>query len=159
MKIKNIVEEDFINYKIPSMFIIFPTCNFKCEKECGVRCCQNSGLALQKDIEVDISNIVERYMSNPITSAIVCGGMEPMDSWDSLLSLIALLRYRTADPIIIYTGYTEEEVKDKIEILKSYNNIIMKFGRFVPNQQSHYDEVLGVSLASDNQYGKVISLW
>lgn len=159
MKIKNIVEEDFINYKLPSMFIIFPTCNFKCEKECGVRCCQNSELTLQPNIEVSIASIVDRYISNPITSAIVCGGMEPLDSWDELICLIMNLRYRTVDPIVIYTGYKEDEVQDKIETLKLYENIIVKFGRFIPNQQPHYDDVLGVQLASDNQYGKVISPW
>ena len=42
-------------------------------------------------------------------------------------------------------------------ILKKYSNIIIKFGRFIPNQKPHYDPVLGVELASDNQYGEKIS--
>ena len=37
--------------------------------------------------------------------------------------------------------------------IKSYG-IIVKFGRFRPNQEPHYDEVLGVNLISDNQYAK-----
>ena len=45
----------------------------------------------------------------------------------------------------------------KINILKQYPNIIIKFGRFKPNQKSHYDDVLGVNLISDNQYGEKIS--
>ena len=44
-----------------------------------------------------------------------------------------------------------------INNLKQFPNIIIKFGRFIPNQQSHYDEVLGINLASDNQYAKKIS--
>ena len=32
--------------------------------------------------------------------------------------------------------------------------IIVKFGRFRPNQEKHFDEVLGIYLASNNQYGK-----
>ena len=36
-------------------------------------------------------------------------------------------------------------------------NIIIKFGRFVPMQQPHFDPILGVNLASDNQYAKQIS--
>ena len=39
-------------------------------------------------------------------------------------------------------------------ILKKYKNIIVKFGRFIPNQEKQYDEVLGVYLASNNQYGE-----
>jgi len=33
-------------------------------------------------------------------------------------------------------------------------NIIVKFGRYRPNQEKHYDKILGVFLASDNQYAK-----
>ena len=60
------------------------------------------------------------------------------------------------DDIVIYTGYTEAECKASCYIydLLRYKNIIIKFGRFVPNQEPHYDEVLGVMLASDNQYAK-----
>ena len=50
----------------------------------------------------------------------------------------------------------EEEIKNQLQYLRAYRNIIVKFGRFVPNQQSHYDETLGVYLASDNQYAKRI---
>ena len=35
-----------------------------------------------------------------------------------------------------------------------YDNIVVKFGRFRPNQDPHYDNVLGVKLASNNQYAK-----
>ena len=39
----------------------------------------------------------------------------------------------------------------------NFNNIIVKFGRFIPNQESHYDEILEVNLASPNQYARKIS--
>ena len=39
-------------------------------------------------------------------------------------------------------------------ICSNYDNIIIKFGRYIPNQQSHFDIVLGVNLASDNQYAE-----
>ena len=38
--------------------------------------------------------------------------------------------------------------------LKKYKNIIMKFGRYIPNKKKHYDPVLGVYLASNNQFGE-----
>ena len=31
MVVKGIVDEDFVNYKVPSMTIMFPYCDFKCE--------------------------------------------------------------------------------------------------------------------------------
>lgn len=80
-----------------------------------------------------------------------------MDSKEDLLELISELRLFYDDPVIIYTGYYKEEILDIIEQLKHYTNIIVKFGRFIPNQQKHYDEVLGVYLASDNQYAEMIS--
>ena len=96
-------------------------------------------------------------MNNKITSAIVCGGLEPFDSWSDMYFLIQMLRKQTNDDIVIYTGYTEEEVKDKVYLLDLFPNIIIKYGRYIPNQQPHYDEILGVNLASDNQYAKKIS--
>lgn len=157
MIIKQLVDEDFVNYKKPSMFIAFPFCTFKCEKECGLKMCQNSELIQSPDIEIKPLRIVERYISNPITKAIVLGGLEPFDSWRDLKSLVSLLRTQTLDDIVIYTGYKEEEIETQLQYLCIYPNIIIKFGRFVPNQTPHYDNVLGVNLASDNQYAKYIS--
>jgi hypothetical protein len=159
MKLKGIIEEDFVQYKKPSMFLIFPKCSFKCDKECGRPICQNGALANSEEIEIDIKqDIIWKYMNNPITEAIVCGGLEPFDSWEDLKCLIMNLRYYTPDDIVIYTGYKEEEVdKDILSWLDLYGNIIIKFGRFIPNRPTKYDKILGVTLASDNQYAKRLS--
>ena len=157
MIVKQLLDEDFVNYKKPSMFIGFPSCTWKCERECGEHCCQNSALAQSPNINIDAKALVERYMANPITHAVVCGGLEPMDSWNELQYFIMTFRHWCNDEIVIYTGYKEEEIQDKIEWLKLYGPIIVKFGRYVPNDTPHYDEVLGVHLASKNQYAKVIS--
>lgn len=155
MEIKGLLDEDFVNYKRPSMFIVFPHCTFKCEKECGVRCCQNSELAASKSIDVDIKTIAQRYKNNLITQAIVCGGLEPMDSFDDLVSLVKYIRHMGInDEIIVYTGYNKSEIVNKTRVLSKFGNIIVKYGRFIPNQEKHYDEVLGVYLASDNQYAE-----
>ena len=158
LKIKQLLDEDFVNYKKPSMFIGFPSCTWKCEKECGQKMCQNKELALFPNIEVSYETIVDRYMQNPITKAIVCGGLEPFDNWEDLVNLIHEFRKHTQDFIIIYSGFYLSEINDKVEYLKqNYDNIIIKFGRFVPNQEPHYDEVLGIKLASPNQYAERIS--
>lgn len=153
MKIISIVSEDFINYKLPSMYIILPYCSFKCDKECGRPICQNSALAREKVINMPDSRILEFYEKNPITRAIVLGGLEPFDSED-LENFIDHFRTKFQDKIVIYTGYTEKEVKQKFEWIFSYKNIVIKFGRFVPNDQPHFDDILGVNLASLNQYAK-----
>lgn len=149
--------EDFTNYKKPSMYIAFPSCTFKCERECGQKICQNSSLVQSKTLEVGVKSIVNKYINNTITSAIVIGGLEPFDSKEDLFILISYLRVSTQDDIVIYTGYKEEEIKNQLQYLRAYRNIIIKFGRFIPNQQPHYDDVLGVMLASDNQYAERIS--
>ena len=157
MNIKYIVDEDIVNYKECSMFIGFPFCSFKCEKECGINCCQNSVLAKSPNIEINAENLIDRYLRNPITSAVVFGGLEPFDSWGDVYTLVTKLRTYRLDTIVIFTGYKETEISDKIEALKKFPNIIVKFGRFIPNQPSHKDELLGVTLASPNQYAKKIS--
>lgn len=157
MLIKDIIYEDFANYKKPSMFIIFPFCTFKCEKDCGVQCCQNSGLATQPNVKVDTMDVIWNYLKNPITSAVVCGGLEPFNSWNDLIELVSILREYTYDDIVIYTGYNKSEIEKYIEYLKEYKNIIIKFGRFIPNSEQKYDEILGANLASNNQYAERIS--
>ena len=157
MKIKGIIFEDFINYKKPSMVIEFPYCNFKCDKECGQKVCQNSDLVNSPNEDISIIRIVKIYMENNITNAIVFQGLEPFDSKHDLYQLIKVFREYTKDDIVIYTGYTEEELDYEIQVLKRlFKNIIIKFGRFIPNQPSYYDETLGVFLASSNQYAKKI---
>ena len=138
------------------MFIGFPTCDWKCERDCGKKMCQNSELAKAPDIEMSYDEIVDRYMNNDMTSAIVFGGLEPMLSPADVVRLIHCFRQKTDDDIIIYTGYNENEVQI-IPYLTPYKNIIIKFGRYVPDQEPHMDDVLGVKLASNNQFAKRIS--
>ena len=157
MKIKGIIFEDFINYKKPSMVIEFPYCTFKCDKECGLQVCQNSHLAKSLTYDIPIDKIVTDYLKNSITNAIVFQGLEPFDSKEDLYQLIKVFRKYTQDDIVIYTGYTEKEISNEIEILKRlFKNIIIKFGRFIPDSPHCYDEILGVFLTSSNQYAKKI---
>lgn len=157
MLIKDINECDFINYKKISMFIIFPFCTFKCDKEFGITLCQNLALTKEPNLSISNAEIINRYINNPITKSIVMGGLEPFDSWDDVYSFIQEFRTICDDDIVIYTGYNENEIQDKIILLKKFRNIIVKFGRYQPNQEKHFDSVLGVNLASNNQYAKKIS--
>lgn len=157
MKIKGIISEDFVNYKKPSMVIEFPYCSFKCDKECGQQVCQNSELVQSPTYDIPINKIVLHYLKNDITEAIIMQGLEPFDSKENLYQLIKFFRKYTDDDIVIYTGYTENELDLEIQFLKRvFKNIIVKFGRFIPDQPHHYDEILGVILTSPNQYAKKI---
>lgn len=161
MIVKSIESERFQDYKLPAMFIAFPNCTFKCEKECKKQVCQNNAIANVPEITVSSEAIIEKYLKNPITKAVICGGLEPLDSFDELSNFIHQLRntYHCNDTVVIYTGYTKQECDEFgwLSKLKKFKNIIIKFGRFIPNQKPHYDEILGVTLASDNQYAEVIS--
>ena len=154
MEIKNLVDEDFVNYKCPSMFIGMPTCSFKCDKECGQPICQNSALAAAPSIEIDNKEIIERYLSNPITEAIVFGGLEPFDDFNEIYTFIADFRQYRKDDIVIYTGYYPDEISSYLDRLSVFENIIIKFGRFIPNKPHRFDELLGVQLSSDNQWSE-----
>ena len=156
MIVKGLIDEDFINYKKPSMVIEMPYCTFKCDMECGEQVCQNSALTHAPNISVSIQSLIDRYMNNAITKAVIFQVLEPFDSFDELYEFCKMFRQYSQDDIVIYSGYTEQEIEPKISILSEYNNIIVKFGRFIPNSLHKFDNTLGVELASDNQYAKFI---
>lgn len=160
MKLVNLIQEDFTNYKYPSMFLGFPYCTGKCNLSNGHIVCQNEQLQNAKKIEISIPELLELYQKNNISKAVVCGGLEPFDSFMDLIQFIESFRKISNDDIVIYTGYEENEpqadiVIQNIKRLKIYN-VIVKFGRYIEGDEPHYDKLLGVKLASNNQYGKRI---
>jgi hypothetical protein len=159
IKLVGIIFDDFTNYQYPCMTLETPYCDFKCDRECGVQVCQNCALAHADIYTYEIYNIIRTYLSDDITKAIVFQGLEPFDnrSFQEVLDFIDTFREYSSDDIIIYTGFKEEEIGSKIDILKKQKNIIVKFGRFIPDQPQHFDEVLGIDLASPNQYARRIS--
>lgn len=160
MLIKSIQDEDFVNYHKASMFIGNCYCDWKCclEGHLPLETCQNHQIMAQPNIDCSDEIIYQRYIANPITTSIVIGGLEPFLQFEEMVSLIRYFRENGCnDDFVIYTGYYPNEIEDQIEELKQYKNIVIKFGRYIPNHQNHYDEVLGVSLVSNNQYGEKIS--
>lgn len=159
MVLKGVIHEDFVNYKVPAMYLAFPMCTFKCDKLNGCQVCQNESLADNaRCYVISPDDIYKQFVENPIAEAIVCSGLEPFDSVEDVLDLVDTFRtkYKCMSDIVIYTGYTEEEVlnDERMRKVLNYKNIVVKYGRFLMNQPSHYDEVLGVNLASPNQYAK-----
>lgn len=158
MKLKTVITEHFQDYKYPNMYLAFPSCTFKCERECGQAICHNSVLATRLTKVYDVDQLIDEYLANPITTAVVCGGLEPLDSFEDLCSFISALRARGCeDDIVIYTGYEKSEVTDQISQLSQWKNIVLKFGRFRPGETSSFNPILGITLASPNQWAERIS--
>ncbi len=172
MKLVNLIEEDFVNYREPGMFLGFPNCSGKCNSP-GCTVCQNEDLrhVPERDlIDISVEEIIERYKSNRVSKALICGGLEPFDSFGDLKDLCTkwgetfdiIYPIHLYNPIIIYTGYYPFEIIDKINALSSamveYSTIVfVKYGRFIPGHNPHWDPILGVDLASDNQYAESLS--
>lgn len=159
MRVKGLVDEDFVNYKLPCMYIATCFCDWKCCHEANISesVCQNSDLNYEKIVEISADEIFRRYINNNISEAIVIAGLEPMKQFDEICNIIRHFRQNGCnDTFVIYTGYYPEEISEEIKKLASFKNITFKFGRFIPNHKPHYDAVLGVNLASDNQYGEAI---
>ena len=173
MRIKAIKPDDFTNYKDPegwsSLFIGMGTCDWKCCIAAGipVETCQNSKLAQAPIVELKAMDLLKRYVRE--SGSVVVGGLEPFNDMESLKELatayrdfVSYLNSETElDKLVIYTGYNPDEVINRVEeiynIVKGKLTLIVKFGRFVPGHKPHIDKVLGVDLASDNQYARVIT--
>ena len=139
------------------MFIGTAICDWKCCREANCNICQNLPLAKAPTLDIDDKWLAEQYINNPLTNAIVYGGLEPLDQFDELLASIDAFRAVTNDDIVIYTGYYPKEITEKILELQKRSNIIVKFGRFKPNANHINDKILGVELSSDNQWAEKIS--
>lgn len=156
MKIRNLMDEDIVNYKKTAMFIATCFCDFKCCKELNldICICQNSPITKTDIVDMPNEKIIKRYLKNKLTKAIVFGGLEPFKQYDELIEFIKDFRAKSDDDIVIYTGYNKNEIN--LDEIKKFKNIIIKFGRYIPGHKVHFDEVLGVNLASDNQYAEII---
>lgn len=159
MKVKGIVPEDFTNYRLPSMFIISSMCDWKCCTEQGldIKVCQNQQLVNTKTFEASNEALYRLFHNNDITKAVVIGGLEPFLQFNEICELIKFFRDQGEGcEFVIYSGYNSDEIEHEVSILSEYKNIVVKFGRYSPNRPSKYDEVLGITLASDNQYAQII---
>lgn len=160
MIVKLVKVDDCAQYKKPCLVLCFPSCTWKCCIEAGISIsvCQNQEMCAMKDIDVSPEEAYIMYQNSIFSKAICCSGLEPMLQFDDVLSLLKYFReHGCDDDFVVYTGYYRHEIEDKISQLAKYKNVVVKYGRYVPNNEKHFDKVLGVWLASDNQYGERIS--
>jgi len=146
------IRETFIDYKKVGLYVSGTKCNLNCKM------CFNDKLKHSPTIKINSLSFVENYIiNNKIIESVIFSGLNWFDTFEDLIRLIQCIRLYSNIDIVIYTGYKENELLVEIEYLKKYNNIIVKFGEYIPNDNSIFDETLGVSLSSSNQYAKKIS--
>jgi len=157
MEIKGMFET-LTDYKKTSLIILTKICDFKCENEglCKKCTCQNSELTNLKTINISNKSIIELFKNNFLVDTIIFGGLEPFLQFEEVYEFIKEFRKQFQDDIVIYTGYYPEEIKEQIQELKEFTNIIIKFGRYIQDSKPIYSEVLGITLASENQFAKRI---
>ena len=122
IKLKGLVDEDVVNYRKTSMFIIFPSCDFKCEKECGRAVCQNSSLAKAPILSYDDKEIIEEN-SKSLIEAIVNmknGSVITIELEDGCVEYITRTKWFDTNLIIVggigriktttFTFYDDEEI-------------------------------------------------
>ncbi len=154
MLVKEVIFEDFVNYRVPCMFIGTCRCDWKCHSDCPDAVCQNMDISRYPDVAVDDDRLIGEYLENPLTKAVVFGGLEPMLQFDEVYGFICKFRKRCQDDAVIYTGYYPEEIPGQIEKLRPAGNVVMKFGRYRSGGTPHFDEVLGVELSNAEQFGR-----
>jgi pyruvate-formate lyase-activating enzyme len=155
------LEENNINhYYKNGLLIATISCSFKClkEQDLPMSICQNSHIGNLPTMEKEIEEVIkENYINNPLQECIIFAGLEPLDQFEEVLNFVKTFRKYKQDDIVIYAGYNKDEIIDKVEILKQYTNIIIKFGRFIKDSEKIFDDVLKIKLASKNQYAVKIS--
>jgi len=155
MKLKNIIREDYLNYKKCSLYLAFSQCKLYCED------CFNFGLRDQENIIISAKTIIDWHSSNLFEEAIICSGLNPFDSFEDLEELVReCYKENYSCDLIIFTGYEKKDIEDKIytltKIKHSDQKIIIKYGRYDKYQvESIYDDNLGIYLPL-NQYSEVI---
>ena len=163
MRVRKLLTERFQDYKVPSMYLAACFCDWKCCPD-KPYVCQNNPVANLPVTDIPDDEILDIYLSDPITEAIIIAGLEPLLQANEVCSLIRRAAERAIrTTFVIYTGYTVCEARDIgfFDELKATGygkdvQVIIKYGRYVPDQQPHFDEVLGVDLVSDNQYAEII---
>jgi len=152
MRLKQIIDESFGDFKQCSMLLVADKCTFKCEG------CQNKHLMLLETQEFPDEEILERFLNNPISEAIVIGGLEPFEQLSEVVHFISkATEMKLSVPIVVYTGFDMEDYdlywSGFEPAAKSYDGpVIVKFGRYIQGSKPYFNKDLGVTLISDNQY-------
>lgn len=149
--------EVFQDYKKSALLFCTCYCDWKCCTDAGIdiSVCQNQKITQQKEIEVSFESVLKK-VNQSVTDAVIFGGLEPFMQTDEVVQCIEYLReHGVTKDIVIYTGYNLLEIENITLYRLACQNVILKVGRYKPDEPNHdvIDSVLGVKLATRNQYG------
>lgn len=154
IRLKDAVEV-FQDYKKSALLFSTCYCDWKCCHEAGVDIdiCQNQKVSQQREVTLPFESILKK-VNQSFTDAVIFGGLEPILQADEVVQCIEYLRkHGVKKDIVVYTGYYLEEIDPETLAYLALNDCILKCGRFIPDRKPKFDAVLGITLASDNQYG------
>lgn len=120
-----------------------------CNKNC-VNCMSSDLKEKHSGIDISPTKIVESITSNNVAiDGITISGGEPFLQFDELYELLRELNKKSIDDIIIYTGYTLEELTEKfpaeIDDIKSLVSVLVD-GEYI----DHLNDNIGLR-GSNNQ--------
>ena len=61
----------------------------------------------------------------PLVDGITISGGEPFDQFDALLAIVSQLREKTKVDILVYTGYSIEDINDQLQQIKPYIDVLI----------------------------------
>ncbi|MCX8727367.1 4Fe-4S single cluster domain-containing protein [Gilliamella sp. B2838] len=61
----------------------------------------------------------------PLIDGITISGGEPFDQFEALLAIVVQLRKKTKVDILVYTGYSVEDITDQLQQIKPYIDVLI----------------------------------
>lgn len=150
IKVRSLVDEDTGHYKETSFFIETSLAPLSLDE----------GFNFSMKVARLLSwNLISHYMDNPLMTAIVFKGDEPFQQYEGIFHFIKLLREDRfcMDTVVIYSDLSRADIHEEVERLKIFPNIIVKFEPHIREYPPYFDNLLGATLSSDNQYALKIS--
>lgn len=145
------VRETITDYRKSTLYLCGYICTLGCKD------CFHNELKKNHPTTLSIEKLFTDYISTTSCDAILFSGLNWLEQIEELFVLIHYIRSNHINKdIVIYTGYDKHEISDKIAMLSKFDNIIIKYGRFDATLPPRYDDVLGITLASSNQWAELL---
>ncbi|MGL4570829.1 MAG: 4Fe-4S cluster-binding domain-containing protein [Clostridium sp.] len=145
IRTKGIVHERVEDAPFIGALISAVDCRFNCKG------CFNQHIKELPTIKMDSDDIIEEVKVNPFNEGIILAGLEWSLQPDELRALIHAALDKDLK-IIIYSGLTEEEFKEKFsDIYNLKKNLYFKFGKYDESLKTSDNIQYDVKLATSNQ--------
>lgn len=100
--------------------IWFQGCSLRCEG-----CISVDTWATAKTL-IPIEQLMMKLSSYlPLIDGITISGGEPFDQFEALLAIVVQLRKKTKVDILVYTGYSVEDISEQLQQIKPYIDVLI----------------------------------